>query len=608
VLTLDYKAYSVSGKAFRHACVTTAIRLYDAEAIPSCKSRRLVRNTGTGQLGKQCNPDRPRSPWSGVTSWAMMSDKVVTSSGLSAEWQRRLSSSALGLAAIVLSLHAAYLVLLIVRAVRFPFELDYGEGIVWQQMWLIMAGQAYGRIAGFPAIAFHYPPIFHLLTAVLHGVTGLDELVAGRLVSVTATALICMLTGTIIFGSLRREIGSRAAILCAVIGGLVILSFWPVQKVSVLMRVDMVAVAFSFAGVFFALCARSQPRLIYLAALCFVAAIFTKQNAIAAPAATFLTLLIVSPKTALAGIATTLLVGLAILTTLAWITDGNFLRHIFLYNINRLAPSNINLFENLAAYAGYFYVVVRGALCRLQDCQPFPERGHRISALRDRLSASPYDAALFLFLVYFGLATPMLLMILKSGAWIGYFVEYMCVVGVLTGLFMRDAAILGFGKPSSQTGTNVGNRMIALNLAAAVAIQAVILLIVPHASGAAYLAKMSRPERMAELQDLVRMIRNANRPVISDDMILILRSGKQVQLEPAIFAELASAGLWDQQPVVNLIRSHAFAFFVTEGDEGEELYDKRYTPAVTEAIKTAYPNKRHLADYTLHFEVPTPPK
>jgi hypothetical protein len=533
-----------------------------------------------------------------------MSDKVVTSSGLSSEWQRRLSRSGLGLAAIVLSLHAAYLILLIVRAGRFPFELDYGEGIVWQQMRLIVAGQAYGRIDEFPAIVFHYPPIFHLLAAGLHGATGLDELAAGRLVSVTATALICLLAGMIIFRSLRRETGSRAAIVCAVIGGLVILSFWPVQKVSVLMRVDMVAVAFSFAGVFFALCARSQPRFIYLAALCFVAAVFTKQTAIAAPAAAFLTLLIASPKTALAGIATTLLVGLTILMTLAWITDGNLLRHIFLYNINRLAPSNVNLFANLAAYAGYIYVVVRGALYRLQDCQPFPERGHRISVLRNRLYASPYDATLFLFLVYFGFATPMLLMVLKSGGWIGYFVEYMCVLGVLTGLFMRDAAIIGFGKPSSQTSANVGNRIIALNLAAAVAIQAIILLIVPHASGVTYLAEMSRPERMVEFETLVKMIRDADRPVISDDMILILRSGKQVQLEPAIFAELASAGLWDQQPFVNLIRSHYFAFFVSEGDEGEELYAKRYTPAVAQAIKTAYPNKRRLAGYTLHFEAP----
>ena len=572
--------------------------------------RRLVRNTGTGQIGgihRNTRTDvRPRSPWSGVTSWAVMSDKAITSSGLSSAWQRRLSSSALGLASIVLSLHAASLILLIVSAVRFPFELDYGEGIVWQQMRLIIAGQAYERIDGFPAIVFHYPPIFHLLAAVLHGVTGLDELAAGRLVSAIATALICMFAGMIIFRSLRREIGSRAAILCAVIGSFVILSFEPVQKVSVLMRVDTVAIAFSFAGVFFGLYAFSRPRFIHLAALCFVAAVFAKQAAIAAPAATFLTLLIARPKTALAGVATTLLVGLTILTTLAWITDGNFLRHIFLYNVNQLAPSHVILFEGLAAYFGYIYVVVRGALCRLYDCQPFPERGSRISALRNRLYASPYDAALFLFLVYFGLATPMLLMIMKSGAWIGYFVEFMCVVGVLVGLFMRNAAMAALGILSSHA--NASNRMIAFTLPAAVVMQALILLIVPHVTGAAYVAKLSRPERMAELQYLVGMIREATRPVISDDMVLILRSGKQVQLEPAIFAELASTGLWDQQSFVNLIRSHAFAFFVSEGDEGEELYNGRYTPAVAQAIRTAYPIKRHLADYTIHFEATAPPQ
>ena len=70
---------------------------------------------------------------------------------------------------------------------------------------------------------------------------------------------------------------------------------------------------------------------------------------------------------------------------------------------------------------------------------------------------------------------------------------------------------------------------------------------------------------MSKMQELVEIIRKATRPVISDDMVLVLRAGRQVQWEPAIFAELASMGLWDQQPFLNMIQSHAFAFFITQG-------------------------------------------
>ena len=35
------------------------------------------------------------------------------------------------------------------RAIRFPGELDYGEGIVWEQMRLMVAGRGYGAIDGF---------------------------------------------------------------------------------------------------------------------------------------------------------------------------------------------------------------------------------------------------------------------------------------------------------------------------------------------------------------------------------------------------------------------------------------------------------------------------
>ena len=111
----------------------------------------------------------------------------------------------------------------------------------------------------------------------------------------------------------------------------------------------------------------------------------------------------------------------------------------------------------------------------------------------------------------------------------------------------------------------------------------------------------------AEIEALVTLVRSAPRPVISDDMVLLLRAGKAVEWEPAIFTELASEGMWDERPFVRLIEGRHFAFFVTMGGRGTRLFNARYTPAVADAIDAAYPVKRRLAGYTLHLPVASAP-
>jgi hypothetical protein len=238
--------------------------------------------------------------------------EAVRSPKPSLAYLRLPTAALLAVAALLLLGQLAVMVGLDPRAIHYPFELDYGEGVIWQQMRLILAGQGYGPIDRFPAIVFHYPPLYHVLAGAASAATGWDELASGRIVSVAATGLVILLAGLIIF----------ATIVCAVIGALSIASFRLVHLSSTLMRVDMVSVTFSFAGVLFGLQALARPHLAHLAALCVVAGVFTKQTAIAAPAATFLTLLILSPKTGLAGLAPTLLLSMSILTALAIVTHA----------------------------------------------------------------------------------------------------------------------------------------------------------------------------------------------------------------------------------------------------------------------------------------------
>lgn len=467
-------------------------------------------------------------------------------------------------------------------ALRFPYELDYGEGIVWQQALLLLEGKGYGPIDGLPAIVFHYPPVFHALSAAVAAL-GLDPLAAGRLVSILATLLSGALVGIIVRTALADKEAPATARLCGLLGGLATFAFWPVAAWGVLMRVDMVALAFSLAGFWLAMLALRRPAMIVPAAFCFVLAVYTKQTAVAAAAAAFLTLLLARPRTARLGIAVAAAAGLALLGFLSWATDGGFLRHILLYNINRFDWPRLQTIPGTMAMHALFFAAAGYGLWRLLK--------KRRAGLRARLVSSPADAALAMILLYALLASLMLVTIAKSGSNINYLIEWLVAIGILLGLASREAVRAALAPKAGERG------LLTLLVPAALAVQPFLLPASPYQAAMA-------PSRRPALEALSARVREAPGPVISDDMVLLLRSGKAVQWEPAIFAELASTGLWDERPFVEAIRARRFAFFVTVGRRGSKLFDSRYNPAVAEAIDAAYPVKRRMAGYVVYFPGP----
>lgn len=478
-------------------------------------------------------------------------------------------------------------------AINFPWELDYGEGIVWEQMRLMLEGRGYGAIDGFPAIVFHYPPLFHMLTAALASTTGMDGLAAGRTLALSSTLGLGLFAGLIAWKVVCEEAPRLVALICGTVAGLAVFSFWPIMFWAPLMRVDMTATLLSFAGVFTAMLSLKRPFLILAAAASFVAAVYTKQTMIAAPAAVFLTFLLLRPKLAWGFAAACSLLGLVVLATLAWSTDGGFLRHIFLYNVNRFDASRLVLVQNLIlAHAFHFAVLAIGLRAYLSRELPASRGGGGLVALRARLAAAPGHTGFLLVSVYAVLSGLMTLTVAKSGSNVNYLVEWMAILAVLLGIVVRDAAAAVAGVASTASKRSVVSLLL---LPSMIGFQALILTFSP--SYADHRAEW----RAGELQALRDMIRSADRPVISDDMVLLVRAGVPVQWEPAIFAELASTGMWNESPFVQRIRAGEFAFFITVGKQGNGLFDSRYNPAVAEAINTAYPIQQQAAGYTLHL-------
>src|ERR1700722_12030679 len=132
------------------------------------------------------------------------------------------------------------------RAVlAYPFGVDYGEGIVWQQALLIPGPRMYGSIDHLPFLVFHYPPVYHLASRAVMAF-GVDPLAAGRIVSLAATAVIAISIAWLVGAELPGGVGRSAVLIGALTGALLPLSLGPVETWFDRMRVDMLAVALAF--------------------------------------------------------------------------------------------------------------------------------------------------------------------------------------------------------------------------------------------------------------------------------------------------------------------------------------------------------------------------
>ena len=475
-----------------------------------------------------------------------------------------------------------------VGAIRYPFELDYGEGIVWQQALLIPGPGMYGDITHYPFIVFHYPPFYHLAVRAL-AATGLDMLVAGRTVSLASALATGAIVACLAFQTAPRSIRRTARIAGSVIAGLTVFCYNPVVVWSSLMRVDMLAVALSFLAVLCAVTSPGRPWRLYVALILFLLAMFTKQTSIAAPLASLPVMLLIDRRRTLTASAVALVAGLALLLLLEVRTGGGFLRHILLYNLNRYR------FDLLVAgivrqwpHAIFLLLTLGGVISLWRRLAAERSWANRHAFIRD--AAENIDTrCLLVATLYLIITTIMIVMMGKSGAAENYLIEGMCVWSVIIGAFVASAADRAIAS------TRIAVAPVSILLGWLLVTQ---MLIMPTAIGEYWSAT---PASIRALETLRSRIAGLPGPVLSDDMVLLLRAGKYVPWEPAIFTELASQGRWDQSLIINRINARAFAMIVTQGQPGTNEYDSRHTPQVTNAIATAYPRIETVAGRTLHL-------
>jgi hypothetical protein len=473
-----------------------------------------------------------------------------------------------------------------IAAIHSPVQLDYGEGIVWQQAALIPGPRMYGNSEDLPFIVFHYPPLYHLLARAALPLQP-DLRAAGRLLSVLATIGIAFAgAGLVLVATWQRGRPLEGtALWSAAVTGMLLLCLHAVRSWGVVMRVDMMATVLGLLGLLVGAWANGRFWGTAAALLLCVAAMFTKQTELAPGVAVFLLALLRNPRATLLAAVLAGGAGLAALELLQWLTSGGFLHNIISYNINRFNFRHgyeVFRYELLDEHSFRFMVLmVLAAASTLLGLLKRPAENSSWGVIRTSLSelrSGPRSTtARAILLVHFAFASLMLVTVFKNGSSYNYLVDSLCVGAVLLGVFLYDLARTG-AEP---------RQLLAV----------VTTLLILGVIGLPFRQGSSGPDSSeAHEQDaLVHRIAAATKPVASENMSLLMQAGKPVLFEPGIVTELASQGKWDETPLLNMIRSGGFAFMITQ--ENTEGGSTSRTATVDAAMRISYPLVEQVGSY-----------
>jgi hypothetical protein len=473
-----------------------------------------------------------------------------------------------------LATHAAF-------ALGYPYGLDYGEGTVWQQMRGIVAGVGYAPLRLLPGFVYEYPPLYHGIVAATAASFGLDELFAGRLVSLVATAACSLLVGLLTGAMLGAAVEHRVRVAAAVIAALVFATLPVVLTWSVLMRVDTLACAFTLAGMLLASRGLVKPAAAVWAGLAFAAALYTRQTCLPAPAAAFAVLLLARPRAAWLMLASAVASGLIALAVLSIATHGQFLIHILVYNINRIVWAHAAKLA-LVLLAGAITLAI-GGIGLAEALRRIDVRDWR--TIRSRLAGDVALTTAAIVVLMLVLKTLMLPAILKSGASDNYLIDWFAALAVLAGV----AAVRPVRVAIGGSGSAPAAALLLFGIGLPVQMSAPRFFPDTAAHDAAAMARIAA------------RIAASGKPVVSDDMVLVMRGGQSVVWEPAIIAELGAAGWYDERALAQRVRRGDFGFFVTSGKRGSLLFDERFNPVIADAMAARYPHVEQVGGLTLHL-------
>ena len=378
------------------------------------------------------------------------------------------------------------------------------------------------------------------------GSAGLD-LVGGRAISLAATCVVAALAGYLV----ARETGWRLAGLLA---GFLFLACGPTIVWAAFYRQDLLALAFGLAGLAW-LARRPGGRWVYGALVPFVLAAYTKQSVLAAPVAGCLYLFWRDRR---GGLRFTLACAVTLafpLVPLELVTRHGFWRQVV---VDHALWQSDSFWRHLQRLISFHAILL-----------PLAALGFFLLLRRRQPS---------LLVCYAPLAVATIVGSGVVGANNNHLLEPLlascALVGVLVGLCLAR-----WRRPPAAA------LLVATSLLLAAQVPRL------GAVGAWYdttlLPSATRAERLTQVTELIRQ---GQGEILSDDSFLLLRAGKSgaYQNVPMLGA-LASAGRWDESPLIQDLARHRFALIVIDTDVTRpDLMGVYWSPAVLAALQRHY--------------------
>jgi hypothetical protein len=460
------------------------------------------------------------------------------------------------------------------KSVGVPCELDYGEGpLMWQVQNVWDQSKSYASLETGPLVIWNYPPAYLLAVRAVWKVQG-DLLWSGRFVSFVSGLGVEFLLAAIIYRVLPRRFG-RWVRVCAAGTGLLFLCTQAAFLWLPLMRVDWLGLLATYLGVFLFLSAGEKHGKAYLAFGCFFWAAYTKQTFLAAPIACFLATLVVAPRRALRlGLLLGVSGGAVFWLGTVW-TNGGFARHLILYNVHKFSVGRAlsGVTTNLADVRLFFVplgVLVLVAVFRTRQAW----LGRSLKKWKARLRHSPLSMALAVEMMHWFLSFLLSFSYGKSGATFNYFLESNAALCVVAGLAV--GVLLWEVKPVSRVTATAALVMVIPLMLAGQNLYTVVNSFVPGE-----LVRMHQDEQMEAYRQFTPRVLSVAKPV-SDDMVLLVRAGKEIVFEPATMCLMAEVGTWDLSGFERLIESGNFGVIIVSRPD---IWDARLLSAVRKAYQ-----------------------
>jgi hypothetical protein len=450
-------------------------------------------------------------------------------------------------------------------SLAFPFPLDYGEAPLLDQALRLSAGQNIYQpsLAAPPYTIANYPPLYVFSLTPFVQLFG-PNFWAGRLISILSALATALFLGLMVTTFSRN----RPA---GLVTGLLFLANPFVTHWSGLLRIDLLALALSTAGLALLVRRPADRSRLIAGGVLLVAAIYTRQSyALAAPLAATLWLWSHDRRRALglvgliAGLSLVLFLGLNL-----W-TGGGFFFNIVTANIN---PFEVSRMLGRLAEAGFTGLILLGFALAL------------ILLGRNRAGwslVSAYALGALLSSLTVG----------KIGSNVNYFLELSAALSLAAGMGLAW---------SQGSGWRYGLALLLL-----VGQTGLFM----HRTLNVFVDERLTPRRQdhSAIFNLAQLVADSEGPLLADEYLgLLTLQGRSLYAQPFEISQLARAGRWDQTDLLTAINEQRFPLILIHHFPFSQLHKERWTPQMLAAIEQRYRPVRVQAGSVVYLPQPDLP-